>query len=93
MVLYYASINAASPPLPILFLCLTVMLNAHQTLCSNCEDYDLCEECEGVEGVHNPDHVFLKIRRPVLTAGRRKNGKMNSLLKHNLYEVDEETRR
>lgn len=33
--------------------------------CSNCSDYDLCEECEAIHGVHDPNHVFLKIRRPV----------------------------
>lgn len=32
---------------------------------SNCPDYDLCEECEAIFGVHDPNHVFLKIRRPV----------------------------
>ena len=33
--------------------------------CCNCADYDLCEECEAIFGVHDPNHVFLKIRRPV----------------------------
>jgi hypothetical protein len=33
--------------------------------CANCADYDLCEACEAKSGVHNPDHVFLKIVRPV----------------------------
>ncbi|XP_071149090.1 next to BRCA1 gene 1 protein-like [Mytilus edulis] len=33
--------------------------------CCNCSDYDLCEECEAIHGVHDPNHVFLKIRRPV----------------------------
>jgi hypothetical protein len=33
--------------------------------CANCADYDLCETCEAKGGVHNPDHVFLKIVRPI----------------------------
>ncbi|XP_060065611.1 next to BRCA1 gene 1 protein-like [Ylistrum balloti] len=32
--------------------------------CCNCIDYDLCEECEAVNGIHNTDHVFLKLRKP-----------------------------
>ena len=51
----------------------------------NCDDYDLCEECEPLEGIHNADHVFLKIRRPTVTAGRRKNGELAPLLKRTLY--------
>lgn len=37
----------------------------HFTRFSNCPDYDLCGECEAIHGVHDPNHVFLKIRRPV----------------------------
>ncbi|XP_061189059.1 next to BRCA1 gene 1 protein-like isoform X2 [Saccostrea echinata] len=33
--------------------------------CCNCVDYDLCEECENVSGVHDPTHVFIKLRRPI----------------------------
>ena len=50
----------------------------------NCKDFDLCEECEVLDGIHNPEHVFLKIRRPTLTAGR-KHGKMVPLLRRSLY--------
>jgi len=32
--------------------------------CSTCPDYDLCEKCEP-QGVHNPDHVFLMIKKAV----------------------------
>lgn len=32
--------------------------------CCNCVDYDLCEECEAINGVHDLDHVFLKLRKP-----------------------------
>ena len=52
----------------------------HFIICSNCEDYDLCEECEVLDGVHHPEHVFLKIRRPTLTAGRKLNGKNDASL-------------
>ena len=52
----------------------------------NCKDFDLCEDCEGVAGAsHNPEHVFIKIRRPVISAGRRRNGKLAPLIKRNLY--------
>ena len=50
----------------------------------NCADFDLCEECEGKQGVHDECHVFLKLRYPVCGVGR-KNGKMVPLLKHCLY--------
>ncbi|KAF9957714.1 hypothetical protein BGZ65_001905, partial [Modicella reniformis] len=34
--------------------------------CSNCTDYDLCGNCEALpEPVHDPEHVFLKLRRPI----------------------------
>lgn len=28
-------------------------------------DYDLCEECENISGVHDHTHVFIKLRRPI----------------------------
>jgi len=40
--------------------------------CVNCADYDLCSECEGLEGVHPPDHLFLKVNKPLSWLGRRK---------------------
>jgi hypothetical protein len=36
--------------------------------CSNCPDYDLCEACEALnleKSLHDPDHLFLKIYRPI----------------------------
>ncbi|KAF9162476.1 hypothetical protein DFQ26_003530 [Actinomortierella ambigua] len=36
--------------------------------CGNCADYDLCGNCEAKEAHgHDPNHIFLKIRRPVET--------------------------
>lgn len=32
---------------------------------SNCVDYDLCEECENINGIHDHTHVFIKLRRPI----------------------------
>ena len=32
---------------------------------SDCVNYDLCESCEAVEGVHDPTHILLKIRIPL----------------------------
>jgi len=35
--------------------------------CVNCPlpNFSLCEECEGSGGNHNPDHLFIKIRKPL----------------------------
>ncbi|KAG0202321.1 hypothetical protein BGX28_005142 [Mortierella sp. GBA30] len=34
--------------------------------CGNCPDYDLCGNCEALpEPVHDPSHIFLKIRKPI----------------------------
>ncbi|XP_067137395.1 next to BRCA1 gene 1 protein-like isoform X2 [Centruroides vittatus] len=30
--------------------------------CGTCADYDLCEKCENLPNIHNPHHIFLKIR-------------------------------
>ncbi|ORX45718.1 hypothetical protein DM01DRAFT_1410920 [Hesseltinella vesiculosa] len=32
--------------------------------CGHCKDYDLCERCEPLL-LHDPDHVFMKLRRPL----------------------------
>nr|KAG5709734.1 hypothetical protein BaRGS_027759 [Batillaria attramentaria] len=52
--------------------------------CGNCLNYDLCEECENQAGVHDENHVFLKLRRPCHMAGYR-HGKRAPLLKHLIY--------
>ena len=36
----------------------------------NCLDYDLCEQCERIPNIHDNSHVFLKLRKPALAAGR-----------------------
>ena len=33
--------------------------------CINCPDFNLCQKCES-ESEHEPNHIFLKIRRPIL---------------------------
>ncbi|ORZ26475.1 hypothetical protein BCR41DRAFT_348372 [Lobosporangium transversale] len=34
--------------------------------CGNCPDYDLCGNCEASPSfVHDPDHLFIKIRKPI----------------------------
>ena len=53
-------------------------------LTRNCPDYDLCEECEAKEGIHDNCHVFIKLRHPAKGVGL-KDGKMVPLLKHCLY--------
>lgn len=57
---------------------------------SNCSDYDLCEKCETVEGVHDETHIFVKIYKPAVNAGRKNGkGKMKPLLKENIYTHEE----
>ncbi|XP_064646590.1 uncharacterized protein LOC135499640 [Lineus longissimus] len=56
--------------------------------CGNCDDYDLCEQCESIDGIHDPTHVFIKIKRPAVTAGRKK-GQMQPLLRKSLYSPEE----
>ena len=59
-------------------------------LFSNCSDYDLCEKCETVEGVHDGTHVFIKIYKPAVNAGRKNGkGKMKPLLRENIYMYEE----
>ena len=49
---------------------------------SHCPDYDLCEGCEAIEGVHDANHVFLKLKRPAIKSGH----KMEPLLCQPLYD-------
>lgn len=51
--------------------------------CGNCLDYDLCEQCENQPGMHIPNHVFLKLRRPCRLAGMI--NEMKPLLQYVLY--------
>lgn len=55
--------------------------------CGNCPDFDLCEKCESSEFVHDPTHVFLKLRKPARRAGCG-TGKCVPLLVDNIYEVE-----
>lgn len=34
-------------------------------LCSLCPAYNICEQCEAGTYAHDPNHVLLKLRRPV----------------------------
>lgn len=57
----------------------------------NCTNYDLCEVCENIyPPVHDPLHVFLKLRKPCPKAGIR-HGQRVALLKRTIYlpEVEE----
>ncbi|XP_048774182.2 next to BRCA1 gene 1 protein-like isoform X2 [Ostrea edulis] len=49
--------------------------------CCNCVDYDLCEECENISGVHDHTHVFIKLRRPIKFRQR------GPLMKQILYKM------
>lgn len=52
--------------------------------CGNCLDFDLCESCEDKPGSHNPEHVFVKLRRPCLRVGVTE-GIRKPLLKTSIY--------
>ncbi|KAJ7390609.1 Next to BRCA1 protein 1 protein [Desmophyllum pertusum] len=54
--------------------------------CCFCTDYDLCEDCEGKEGIHDPSHFFAKLRHHVPGIGR-KNGEMVPVLKKFVYRM------
>ncbi|KAL5005842.1 hypothetical protein ScPMuIL_017000 [Solemya velum] len=56
--------------------------------CGNCPDFDLCEECENIYGAHDPDHVFLKLRRPT-RALKMTDGSPAPLLAGVLYRLEE----
>ncbi|XP_070569571.1 LOW QUALITY PROTEIN: next to BRCA1 gene 1 protein-like [Ptychodera flava] len=53
--------------------------------CGNCADYDLCEECEALENVHDENHVFVKLRRPAIGAGRESDGELKPMLSNIVY--------
>eukprot|EP00794_Sanderia_malayensis_P017452 gene17452-19197_t len=58
--------------------------------CGNCSDYDLCEDCEAIEGIHDQTHVFLKMHYPAVDAGRKTGGFMKPLLKKIIYNFNED---
>ena len=43
--------------------CGTLPIRGIRYRCANCNDYDLCEECEAMQ-VHNKTHLFFKVRIP-----------------------------
>ena len=56
----------------------------------NCTNYDLCEVCENIyPPVHDPIHVFLKLRKPCPKAGIR-HGQRVALLKRTIYQPEVE---
>ncbi|XP_064597849.1 next to BRCA1 gene 1 protein-like [Liolophura sinensis] len=70
--------------------------NCNQTIvgvrykCGNCADYDLCEACETQDGIHTPEHVFIKLRRPWAGVGKVE-GEQVPLLRCLVYQPCEET--
>ena len=48
--------------------------------CGNCADYDLCEFCEAKDGIHDPEHTFLKLKKPVHYCGMNVNQKLVPML-------------
>ncbi|XP_047138006.1 protein PF3D7_1417600 isoform X1 [Hydra vulgaris] len=70
----------------------TVEIFGPRYKCGNCSDYDLCEECESIEGIHSPSHVFLKIHYPSSHSGRKFGLMSRPLLQTNIYEEREKER-
>lgn len=62
-----------------------ILFNLQLFTCRNCPDFDLCEQCDAIEGIHNSSHVFLKLRFPGIGIGR-KHGVMIPLLKDIIYK-------
>jgi len=42
-----------------------VTIKGNRYKCGNCEDFDLCEACEKLPNVHNEEHIFVKIVKPL----------------------------
>ncbi|CAL1539180.1 unnamed protein product [Lymnaea stagnalis] len=57
--------------------------------CGNCFDFDLCEVCEDVPDIHDPTHVFLKLRYPARKAGCVGSERL-PLLRENIYLAERE---
>jgi len=55
--------------------------------CGNCPDFDLCEICENVDGIHDPSHIFLKIKRPTRGLGIQSTGQPVPLLGRDISYV------
>ena len=53
---------------------------------SFCTDYDLCEDCEAEDGIHDSNHFFAKLHNHVPGIGR-KNGEMVPILKKSVYRT------
>merc|ERR1712168_86123 len=55
--------------------------------CGNCVNYDLCMQCEAKEDIHDPTHIFVKIKKPVDSISLlNKKGKPAPLIKNVLYK-------
>ncbi|XP_030829719.1 next to BRCA1 gene 1 protein [Strongylocentrotus purpuratus] len=57
--------------------------------CGHCLDFDLCEECEAQPGTHDPNHVFLKLKRPAYRVGVKSDGRVAPIFKHPIYADDD----
>ena len=46
-------------------ICGTKNFTGIRYLCGNCDDYNMCSSCFGKKSAHNPNHVFLRITKPL----------------------------
>lgn len=76
----------------IIILPITIYLFKTTFSCSNCSDFDLCEICEEKSGIHDIQHVFVKLRYPAPGIGRR-HGEMVPIFKKFVYKSDCEKRK
>lgn len=74
--------------------CLNSILNGVRYICSECDNYNICEYCrKNANLVHNSEHVFIKLNNPVLVDIQKYNSifapnKKLLKLKKDSFEID-----
>ena len=63
----------------------TILHHTPLYLFRNCASYDLCEQCEAMDEMHDIRHVFLKLRRPLSGCVTKADGTVEPLLGEVMY--------